>query len=65
MRQRPTLDGRFVRCPPSGDGHKLEDCGSPNVEGPDFEGLYDCLDCGIWFDVANAHAAIATIRDGG
>jgi hypothetical protein len=24
-------------------------CGSTNIEGPDKEGLYDCLDCGIWF----------------
>ena len=28
----------------------LEGCGSRRLEGPDFEGLFDCLDCGLWFD---------------
>jgi hypothetical protein len=27
----------------------LEGCGSNNVEGPDFEGFYDCLNCGLFF----------------
>ena len=27
----------------------LVGCGSTNVLGPDTEGLYDCLDCGLWF----------------
>lgn len=43
------------RCPtsptqPSGDPHTIAGCGSTNVAGPDDEGLFDCLDCGIWFD---------------
>lgn len=29
-------------------------CGSANIEGPDGEGLYDCLDCGIWFTKESA-----------
>lgn len=28
---------------------ELSGCGSFNVIGPDAEGLYDCLDCGLWF----------------
>jgi hypothetical protein len=24
-------------------------CGSTNVIGPDSEGIYDCLDCGLFF----------------
>ena len=39
-----------VRCPPRprwvGD---LAGCGSTNIEGPDEEKLYDCLNCGLWF----------------
>ncbi len=45
-----------VHCPPP-DGHEIEGCGSANVTGPDNEGLYDCDDCGIWFDQENADAA--------
>jgi hypothetical protein len=25
-------------------------CGSLNVTGPDRENLFDCLDCGMWFE---------------
>lgn len=25
-------------------------CGSTNVAGPDDDGIYDCLDCGVFFD---------------
>ena len=28
---------------------KIRGCGSMNTDGPDEEGLHDCLDCGIWF----------------
>ena len=44
-----------IRCPkpstatPEQRRMKLEGCGSANVTGPDDEGLYDCLDCGLWF----------------
>jgi hypothetical protein len=42
--------GQAVRCPDNirwpGD---IRGCGSVNVEGPDKEGVYDCLDCGIFF----------------
>jgi hypothetical protein len=27
----------------------LNGCGSTNLEGPDDEGFYDCVDCGMWF----------------
>ena len=33
-----------------GDRHSIIGCGSTNIIGPDDEGLYDCLACGIWFD---------------
>lgn len=33
-----------ARCP--GD---LVGCGSTHVVGPDDEGFYDCLDCGLFF----------------
>ena len=45
-----------VHCPSPGTGTAeqkkmgLMGCGSYNVEGPDDEGLYDCLDCGLDFD---------------
>ena len=43
-----------LHCPTSketadGDPHAVIGCGSSNVQGPDHEGLYDCLDCGVWF----------------
>jgi hypothetical protein len=43
-----------VRCPtdtrrPDGTPHTIAGCGSLNVIGPDVEGLYDCLNCGMWF----------------
>lgn len=42
--------GRLLRCPtlPRWEGD-LVGCGSTNLIGPDDEGLYDCLDCGLWF----------------
>jgi hypothetical protein len=44
-----------IRCPAKarheGD---VVGCGSTNIDGPDFEGLYDCLDCGIWFNAESA-----------
>ena len=48
-----------VRCPTNplradGTRHTIDGCGSTNLEGPDHEGLYDCLDCGIWFTLAEA-----------
>lgn len=47
-----------VACPttpvqPDGSPHTIIGCGSTNVSGPDDEGLYDCLDCGIWFNPAD------------
>lgn len=24
-------------------------CGSTNLDGPDWEGFYDCFDCGLFF----------------
>jgi len=44
-----------VTCPTEtkqqdGTPHTIIGCGSSNVEGPDDEGIYDCLDCGVWFD---------------
>ena len=51
-----------ITCPTS---EKLPDgtlawilgCGSANVTGPDDDGLFDCLDCGIWFDPARESAS--------
>ena len=51
-----------ITCPTS---EKLADgtlatilgCGSTNVTGPDDDGLFDCLDCGIWFDPARESAS--------
>ncbi len=53
---------KLVRCPPPGDGHKLEGCGSSNVAGPDNEGLYDCLNCGLWFDKSYVRSPIKQAR---
>jgi len=43
-----------MRCPSSGTAEQrrmgLQGCGSSRVAGPDEEGLYDCLDCGLWFE---------------
>lgn len=40
-----------MRCPKAArfDGD-ITGCGSVNIDGPDSEGWYDCLDCGIEFD---------------
>jgi len=40
-----------IRCPAEPADAEIPGCGSEHVEGPDDEGLYDCLDCGIWFGV--------------
>jgi hypothetical protein len=51
MKPKFTADLTLLRCP---DNSRCEGdivgCGSNNLEGPDDEGLIDCLDCGIWFD---------------
>lgn len=41
-----------VTCPvrPRFDGD-IVGCGSAHLSGPDTEGYYDCLDCGIFFTV--------------
>lgn len=46
-----------VVCPnwPDPEDGDLLGCGSTNVVGPDYEGLYDCLDCGIWFKLEQSH----------
>jgi hypothetical protein len=46
-----------MTCPTSpltadGTPHSIIGCGSTNVTGPDFEGLWDCHSCGIWWDPA-------------
>ena len=39
-----------VACPTEDAAHlALPGCGSANVVGPDDEGLYDCVECGLWF----------------
>ena len=46
-----TIDMSLARCPATSRGQgDIIGCGSPNLDGPDDEGLIDCLDCGIWFD---------------
>ena len=47
-----------VRCPTAthaadGTPHTIIGCGSVNVSEPDFEGLIDCFDCGIFFNPAD------------
>lgn len=44
-----------VTCPTdplqtNGEPHTVIGCGSGEVAGPDDEGLYDCLACGMFFD---------------
>ena len=41
-------------CCPTGARHKddLVGCGSTHLRGPDEEGLYDCLECGLFFTEA-------------
>ena len=45
-----------VRCPPPGDGHDAEGCGAIVAGGTDWEGFYDCPECGLYF---NAEEAVA------
>ena len=44
-------------------------CGSENVQGPDAEGVYDCLDCGIFFTAESignrCWGGVTTVRLGG
>ena len=44
-------------------------CGSENVQGPDAEGAYDCLDCGIFFTAESignrCWRGVTTVRLGG
>jgi hypothetical protein len=50
-KSKKNKDGQVIYCPTKerypGD---LVGCGSRNLAGPDDEGLYDCLDCGIFFE---------------
>lgn len=52
-----------VRCPtaatmPDGTQHTIIGCGSTNVEADAGEpGMYDCLDCGIFFVAAQEASA--------
>lgn len=43
-----------VRCPPPGDGHDMEGCGAIVTGGHDFEGIYDCPACGLFFNADEA-----------
>lgn len=49
-----------VRCPPPGDGHDMEGCGAIVTGGTDWEGFYDCPECGLFF---NAEEAVAVDGD--
>lgn len=49
--------------PPLSGNADLTGCGSYNVEGPDNEGLYDCLDCGLWFSYQEATRMSYTITE--
>lgn len=50
-----TLRVRKVVCPSEARHPKdVVGCGSTNVSGPDEEGIFDCLDCGMFF---NPHTA--------
>jgi len=44
-------------------------CGSENVQGPDAEGVYDCLECGIFFTAESignrCWGGVTTVRLGG
>ena len=59
-----------MRCPaePRFEGD-LCGCGSANLNGPDGEGVYDCLDCGIFFTAESlgdrCWGGTTTIRLGG
>lgn len=49
-----TTDKVVHRCPTTitdieGRLNPIIGCDSKHVVGPDDEGLYDCLDCGMWF----------------
>lgn len=64
-------DGQVVTCPtarlaPDGTPHTVIGCGSTRVvEDPTEPGLYDCLDCGIFFTPALERAAARTkVGDG-
>ena len=60
---RVNEQGQMLRCPTTKSSPTaIEGCGSTNLTGPDWEGLYDCLDCGIWFDDAeNAEIVAETV----
>lgn len=58
---------RPVTCPtatnaPYGGKHSIVGCGSTNVVGPDHEGLYDCCDCGIFFDPERERSGLDPTR---
>ena len=65
-----TVTPVVVRCPaePRFEGDVCG-CGSTNLNGPDGEGVYDCLDCGMFFTaeaLGNAcWGGITTVRLGG
>lgn len=41
----------MIRCPDTARyTEDLVGCGSFNVSGPDNEGIYDCHDCGLFFN---------------
>lgn len=54
-----------VRCPtsevtPDGEQHTVVGCGSTNIVQDESEpNIWDCLDCGIWFDPSREGVAPA------
>lgn len=47
---------RQVTCPTrERHGGDIVGCGSSDVDGPDDEGLYDCLNCGLFFNALEAY----------
>ena len=54
-------DDLQLRCPAAPRyAEDLVGCGSSNISGPDEEGCYDCLDCGLFF---TAQATTPIARD--
>jgi len=53
-----------IKCP-TNERHPgdLVGCGSTNVIGPDEEGLCDCMDCGLFFEVLEELARFGTMPE--
>lgn len=58
------IEGKIVRCPNDKGANgdlTVVGCGSTHLQFDDSEKLFDCLECGIWFNTEEALSFLARL----